>query len=135
MKLTSGLVTLHAVLLLLAGVALLFAPVEVSAVVEQAPPTPSVFPQLLGAAFIGFAAANWIARHSVLGGIYGRAVVAGTQAFSFVGALTLLGDLPAAPGLGFWLLLFVLVYGAVLYSVLFFRSPGLGRSSESPLEV
>ena len=84
-----------------------------------------VLGQLLGAALLGFAAANWLARRSMLGGIYGRAVVAGNAAFAFIGALSLLGGVPAEPGLAFWLLLAVLVAGAALFGWLLLRGPHL----------
>ena len=70
------------------GLALLFAGREVTAVALSAP-APEPLPSLLGAAYLGFAAMNWIARHNVLGGIYGRAVVAANQTHFVIGALTL----------------------------------------------
>ena len=121
MTLTSGLVRAYAALLALSGLALLFAPELV--VADSPDPRPPVLAQLVGASLLGFAAANWTGRGAVLGGIYGRAVVVGNQAFAFVGALVLLRSLPADPGAGFWVLLLVLAFGAVLYSVLLFRPP------------
>lgn len=129
MKLISGLVTIYAVLLLLIGSALLFAPEEFGAAIIQADSNQVLFVQLLGASCIGFGATNWVARHSLLGGIYGRAVVAGNQAFSLVGALVLLGYVSDGLGVGFWLLLAILVYGAGLYGVLLVRGPRLKKSS------
>lgn len=123
MRLTTTLVTLYAALLLAAGLALLFAPEVVFPAAEAG--APLALAQLLGAALLGFAAADWTARHALLGGIYGRAVVAGNQVFAFVGALVLLKDVPAEGGLAFWAVLLVLVFGAVLFSVLLYRSPRL----------
>ena len=117
------LITLYAAFLLLAGIALLFAPEEMGALTHQAATGPALFVQLLGAAFIGFAASNWITRHAPVGGIYGRAVVVGNLTFSAVGALALLGSFPAAPRWGFWMLLTILAAGSVLHSVLLFRGP------------
>ena len=53
----------------LAGAVLLFAPREVMPASH-----PPVLVQLIGAALLGFALANWTARGAMLGGIYGRAV-------------------------------------------------------------
>ena len=100
---------------------MLFVPTEIDIVANQAIPDHSLFVQLLGTAFIGFAAANWIIRHSPVGGICGRAIVIGNQVFSFTGTLTLLGSFPAAPGSGFWFLLIVLSGGTILYSMLLLR--------------
>jgi len=74
------------------GFALLFTGAEVTtAVFGVAVPEP--FPSLLAAAFLGFAAMNWIARHNILGGIYGRAVVAANQTHFVIGALVLVKPL------------------------------------------
>ena len=106
----------YAVLLGAAGAVLLFAPETVGS-------EPPVVAQLVGAAFLGFASLTWTARGLVLGGIYGRAVVAANQTFAVVGALVLgryLLDVPSvAAGVGFAILLF----GAVLFGVVLRRSP------------
>ena len=128
MRLTSGLVKLHAVLLLAVGVTLLFAPEVVFPAPKANISQPLVLAQLLGAALLGFAAAGWTARSSPLGGIYGRAVVVGQQTFSFIGLLVLLRNLPSERNLAVWGLLLVLAFGAVLYSVLLYLSPRLSKS-------
>ncbi|NBC01657.1 MAG: hypothetical protein GVY15_12470 [Bacteroidetes bacterium] len=117
------LITCYAAFLLVAGVALLFAPNEISALTRPTAAGHALFVQLVGAALIGFGAANWIARHAPVGGIYGRAVVIGNLAFSSIGALALLGSFPAEPGPGFWMLLALLAAGSVLHSVLLLRGP------------
>ena len=122
------LIAAYAALLALCGGALLFAPSEVGALVSGREVGTPVLVQLLGAALLGFAAADWVARRSVLGGIYGRAVVAGNLAFAFIGALTLLGSVPAEPGVAFWLLLVVLVAGTATFGWLLFRGPRLGST-------
>ena len=70
------------------GLALLFAAEEVSGWLAPAAVDHPLM-QLLGAALLGFAAMNWIARGSALGGIYGRAVVAGNQTHLTIGAILL----------------------------------------------
>ncbi len=124
---TSSLVTLYAALLFAGGLALLFAPEEIGATVD--PAAGSVFPQLLAAALLGFGVVSWTARRALLGGVYGRAVVAGNQAFAFVGALSLLGRIGDGLGAGFWVLLGVFGYGAVLYTVLLLRGARLNEES------
>ena len=123
MTLISGLVRLYAALLLVAGAALLFAPEVAFSAATLAGPEPLVLAQLVGAALLGFAAANWTGRGAILGGIYGRAVVVGNQAFAFVGVLVLVRNLPSERSPAFWALLLVLVFGAGLYSVLLYRPP------------
>ena len=113
------------------GVALLFAPHEVSAYTDDTPRGSVLFVQLLGVAFIGFAAANWIARHSPVGDIYGRAIVIGNQIFSLIGTLVLLGSIPHEPKLVVWLLLAVLTSGAVLRGLLLLNRSRRGSPEET----
>ncbi|WP_022836267.1 hypothetical protein [Salisaeta longa] len=129
MKYTSELLTLYAGTLVLIGVALLFMPEGFSMAMNyEETAAHALFAQLLGAAFIGFAASNWIVRHAPVGGIYGRAVVLGNQAFSLVGALALIGGFPARPGPAVWVLLVVFAGGAVLHGMLLLRGPQLSGS-------
>ena len=136
MKHTSKLLTFYAVILVLIGIALLFVPDEVSAAMSQAEdPVHALSVQLLGSAFIGFAFSNWIVRHAPVGGVYGRAVVLGNQAFSLVGALALVGSFPEKPGPAVWILLFVFAGGAVLHGMLLLRGPRLSGSREASPET
>ena len=69
---------------------------------------------------------NWTARGSVLGGIYGRAVVAGNQTHLTVGAILLVKHGFVAGGSpAYWILTGVYVLGAGLFLHLFFFSSGL----------
>ena len=83
----------------------------------------------MSAALLGFGAANWAGRGLALGGIYGRSLVVGNQAFAFVGALVLLKSASLGLSLVLWGLLVLLALGAILYSLLLFRPPdGLAQS-------
>ena len=113
---TRILLRVYAALLAASGLALLFAPNLLAA-------EPPVLGQLLGAGLIGFAGANWTGRGLLLGGIHGRALVVGNQAFAFVGALVLVRPVLAHPTVSASLLLAVLTFGAILYSALMFGSP------------
>ena len=89
-----------AALLLAAGVVLLFAADAVLPALSPGLPASAAWlGQLLGAAWLGVAALNWLQRNQLLGGIYGRPVVFANLALYLVGALSLLGALrdPAAP--------------------------------------
>jgi hypothetical protein len=72
--------------------------------------------QVLGAAWLGLAALNWLSKGSVLGGIYGRPIVMANAIVYFVTTTVLIrapfrGALVAAlvPGL------FAIVYGLLLF--------------------
>jgi len=80
--------------------------------------------QLLGAAWLGVAALNWLNRSTLLGGIYGRPVVAANMALYLVSALVLFR---AAGQAGFssalWPLGAAAAVLAIAYAVLLFRGP------------
>lgn len=121
--------TISAYCLGIAGAVLLFAPDEAAHVLMRGS-TPPALMQLLGGALVGFGIANWTARGSALGGIYGRAVVAGNQAHFMIGALVLLthGREQVPPHPALWLFMTMYVIGAALFTYLMFFSSGLKRS-------
>jgi hypothetical protein len=80
--------------------------------------------QLLGAAWLGAAALNWVGRFAILGGIYGRPTVVANAALYFISALVLLraaGRAPTSPAL--WALAAPAVVLAVAYTWLLYRGP------------
>lgn len=120
-------VTVSALCLAIVGAVLLFAPDEASRVLMPGSGRP-VLVQLLGAALLGCGTANWIARGAALGGIYGRAVVAGNQTHLTVGALLLVKhgvEVVGAPHPAYWVLTVLYVFGAAFFSYLMFFSSGL----------
>lgn len=112
-----------------AGVLLLFAPDEMGRALPPATGNP-VLLQALAAALLGFAAMNWIARTSALGGIYGKAVVTANQTHLTIGAIVLLkaGLQDGNPAPAFWLVTGLYVAGAAYFNYLTFFSTGLGEA-------
>jgi len=78
--------------------------------------------QLLGAAWLGVAALNWLQRGVRLGGIYGRPVVLANLVLYFVSAMTALRALPSA-GPGAWAVAAPALVLAGVYAVLLLRGP------------
>jgi hypothetical protein len=123
---TSSLISrASASVLLLAGVALLFASDLVLPALVSGYPEPALWlGQLLGAAWLGMAALNWWNRSTVLGGFHGRPVVAANMALYLMSALVLFR---AAARAGFpsalWLLDAAAAGLALAYGVLLFRGP------------
>lgn len=118
----------------LLGALLLFAPEEIGAALTAESRDP-VMTQLLGAALLGFGAMNWLARGSALGGIYGRAVVAGNQTHLVIGALMLVkrGVAGGVDHAAYWVLTGLYVLGALFFIYLTFFSSGLhGQRSDQP---
>jgi hypothetical protein len=123
-------VTLSALCFAVIGVLLLFAPEEVGSIfiprADRGIGDDGLLLQLLGAALLGFGAMNWTARGSVLGGIYGRAVVAGNQTHLTIGAILLVKHGVVTGGsLAYWVLTAFYVLGAALFLHLSFFSPGI----------
>lgn len=80
-----------AALLAFCGLALLFAADEIlPRHLPGYPPGDFWFGQLLAAACLAMATLNWLSRHTLLGGIYGRPVVAANATGYFIAAITLL---------------------------------------------
>ena len=122
---SSALSRISALVLLLGGLALLFAPdVLLPALAPGFPPGAAWLGQLLAAAWLGVAALNWLQRAAVLGGIYGRPVVLANGALYLVSALSLLRALlgGAAP-LVVWLVCAPAALLAVAYWALLLRGP------------
>lgn len=96
-----------AAVLALSGLALLFAPDEMLRLLGVAAPSAaeSVLAQLLGCAWIGLANGNWIARGLAVGGIHGRAIVAGNLVHSTTASLVLLRHALGGAPVAVWLLL------------------------------
>jgi hypothetical protein len=122
---SSTLSGLSAAVLLLGGAVLLFAPDAVLPVLAPGfPPAAAWLGQLLGAAWLGVAALNWLQRGVVLGGIYGRPVVLANLALYFISAASLLrallaGTAPAA----LWLAVALAGMLAAAYGALLLRGP------------
>lgn len=109
----------------LAGVALLFAPVELLARIAPAvPPSAAWIGQLLGAAWLGLAAMNWTTRFAMVGGIYGRAVVFANATAYFVSAMVMLSAARRVSSTSALLVLAIVTLAmAALYGYLLFRGP------------
>lgn len=116
---TRLLATSSAVLLGLAGATLLFAADVV--VGEGASPAGVVIGQLLGAAWLALAAATWLARGAVLGGIYGRSIVMANTWVFMISALVCVRA--SWMGTAVWVTGAVAAVFAVLYAYLLFRGP------------
>ena len=102
------------------GALFLFAPQEVGSAFG-ATATAGPLLQMLGAAFLGLGAMNWVARRGPLGGIYGRALVVANQVHFSVGAVVLVKHALVAEELGpYWTLAVIYVVGALLFNRLLF---------------
>lgn len=115
----------NAIVLLVAGLALLFAPeVMLRAVTPGIPSQAAWLGQLLAAAWLGVAALNWMNRSTVIGGIYARPLTNCNFVLWFVSAMSMVrvaltpGASPAT-----WAVTLVACVFAIAYAALVFRGP------------
>lgn len=77
--------------------------------------------QLLGAMYLGSAAANWTARGSMIGGIYARPLTLANFFHFLVGASLLAKDMPRGlPDPGYLIVTLVYLVFAILFVLLLF---------------
>ena len=115
---------LAALALGLAGIVATFLPQEVLSALGVATPGPlPLLVQLEGALLFGFAMLNWLAKDTLLGGIYGRAVTVGNLAHFVCGGLALLKTAATGGAPVLWLLTVVYVGFALWFALVLFTTP------------
>lgn len=117
--------TASAVVMALLGAGASFAPHETLAFAgEQSTGLLPLVVQLIGALYLGFAFVNWMARESLIGGIYNRPVAVGNFMHFTVGAFAL-GKAAAAASFDATVVAFAVVYTlfAFGFAMVFFSSP------------
>ena len=123
---TRIIMTTSAVFLAIIGISLTFFPVEIANYLVFGVESILILVlQVMGGLFFGFAMLNWMAKESVIGGIYNKPLVTANMAQFVVGGLALLKDLIHHPDkpLIIWLLTgFYTIFG-LLFAILFVRSP------------
>ena len=85
----------------------------------------SVVLQLLGAVYLGFAMLNWMAKGSIIGGIYNRPIAIGNFMHFAVGAIALIKFQLATTESSIILLLLTIGYSlfALIYAYIFNTTP------------
>ena len=114
-----------AVVLALAGIAASFAPQEVlQAIGAPAAGMLPVVVQLHGAMLLGFAMMNWMAKDSLIGGIYNRPLAIGNLVHFVAGALALV-KLVIRGGAPLFAIVAAVIYAlfAIAFARILFRSP------------
>ena len=122
---TKLLLSASALTLGVAGIAGTFAPHEIaSALGFTATGALPLIIQLLAASLFGFAMVNWMARGSLIGGIYNRPVLVGNVAHFLIGALAAVKAVLAGEHRPL-LIAIAVIYAifAIGFSLLLFRSP------------
>ena len=108
----------------IAGFALLFAPDAVLPRLIAGYPSSGLWlGQLLGAAWLGLAALNWINRRLILGGVFGRPIVLANAIHYFVSAMVLIRAVIRQPEASVELAAVPAITLAVASGALLFRGP------------
>ena len=88
---TKLIMTISALFLGILGLSLSFFPAEINTQLNTTPNTVStLFLQLLSAVYLGFALMNWMAKGTLIGGIYNRPIAIGNFMHFLVGTLALI---------------------------------------------
>ena len=128
---TKLIMTLSAVFLGIIGIGLTFLPAEIVGLLNILVTNGFlVMLQVLGSLYFAFAMLNWMAKGSIIGGIYNRPIVIANFTHFFMGALALGKSLVSNPELPHtsWLLAVIYAVFAGLYGVFLFRHPLAGTS-------
>jgi hypothetical protein len=129
---TKLIMTLSAILLSLIGITLTFLPLETasyagmsSSIILQ------LFIQVLGALYFAFGMLNWMAKGSVIGGIYNRPTVIANFSHFLIGGLALLKGLMNNSNLpkSFWILAAFYSLFAILFGIMLYSNPVSGKRS------
>ena len=115
-----------AILLGLAGLSFSFIPNELAAFAGLGIDHSSILSlQVIGALLFGFGVLNWMAKGSLIGGIYAKPIVTANLSHFLIVSLALIKVLlsGAINSLPFYLLTAVYVLFAALFGWLFFHSP------------
>ncbi len=123
--------TASAIFLGLAGVMCLFLPDEILKLYNPSTIyTHGLMNQLLGASFLALALLDWYSKHNVLGGIYGRPVVAANYVHFVIGSLVMAkAAIGQTSNVAIWVTMVVYVLFAIAFSLMMFGKPKLKESA------
>lgn len=122
---TRILLTASSLALAAAGVAATFAPVEIASALGLGTARgTTLIIQLLAAALFAFAMTNWMARGSLMGGIYNRPIAVGNLAHFLIGGLASAKAIAAGERGIVWIVAAAIyIIFAIGFGVVLFRSP------------
>jgi len=119
------LMTVSALVLVALGVPCLFAPdLVLERFTGTSSPPAELIVQITGALYAGFAVLDWMAKGTLIGGIYGRPLALGNLLHFFAAGLALIKAAPSFPQpLIAWPLAGVYAVIAVGFGLVIFRNP------------
>jgi threonine/homoserine/homoserine lactone efflux protein len=130
---TKLLMIISAVFLAMLGVGASFLPDEILAYLGA--PRSGALPvlvQLLGAHYLAFAVVNWIAKDSLIGGIYNRPVALGNFAHFWIGTIVLIKvAISGQPAGSIWIACGCYAFFAAWFAIVLFGSPVKAKAAPS----
>ncbi|MFI5161142.1 MAG: hypothetical protein ACHQHN_07685 [Sphingobacteriales bacterium] len=123
---TKLIMTASAILLAAVGISLSFFPNEIAKYIGlDASKTSQLVMQALGALYFGFAILNWMAKGSIIGGIYNKPLVVANLSHFMIGGLALIKGLMSIYNPSYQLVILTAIYTifGILFGILFVRHP------------
>jgi hypothetical protein len=123
--------TISAIFLAIAGISLSFFPNEIANYIGLGSTKASqLVMQILGALYFGFAMLNWMAKGSIIGGIYNKPLVVANLSHFTIGGLSLIKGLMSITNPSHIFLILTGIYAifAALFGILFTRHPANSNS-------
>ena len=123
---TKLLMTSSAVFFGIIGILLSFLPNEIAEYLSVEPTSITIlFLQILGALYLGFGILNWMAKGTLIGGIYNRPIALGNLMHFVVGAITLvkvISNIQTHTEIIIFLTVFYVIF-ALLFAYVFKTNP------------
>lgn len=119
------LMTVSALVLAVLGLPCTFAAdIVLTRLAGSTSPVTEVIVQITGALYLGFAILNWMAKGSLIGGIYGRPVALGNFLHFLAAGLALIKAAPSMPAQAFaWTVAIVYALLAIGFARVMFLNP------------
>ncbi len=130
---TKVIMTASAITLAFAGFIFTFMPMEILQYVAiDTTKYHQLILQTLGALYFSYAMLNWMAKGSIIGGIYNRPIAVANFTHFFIAGLALIKGLISDPNLSFvlWCIASLYAVFALLFGVMLFRHPVSEKKAE-----
>jgi hypothetical protein len=127
---TKLIMMLSAIFLAAIGISLTFFPNEIADLIGiNSSKTLQLILQILGALFFAFAMLNWMAKGTIIGGIYNKPVSVANLTHFVIGALALVKAVLSDHTLpyGVWILAGIYSVFAVLFAIIFSQPPVMDK--------
>lgn len=123
---TRIILTVTSIILGSIGIILTFAPDTVLSNLNiEVSPTSLLVAQVLGGLYFGYSMLNWMAKGSLIGGIYNRPIAIANFSHFLIAGLAIIKSLLSNPGLQriLWMAGAIYIALGILFTIILFRHP------------